>query len=249
MSLSTRQLIDHLKSLQEVDLEVRKLRKEEARWPAILASRAKEVEAKRRKVQEAEEACKAARREIDKRELDLKTLEGAVRSLQVQQNTAKTNKEYTTFANEIALKKAEGGRIEEDVLKRMDALEELGRETAAARAALEGIAREQDKLGKQAESERREIRAEIEKGLAEREQRRARVPGDVLQQYERLAQGRDGAALAAVVDGVCQGCFINLTAQEINLLLREDKLLPCRNCQRFLFFEGAGPGAPPAPED
>jgi predicted nucleic acid-binding Zn-ribbon protein len=48
-----------------------------------------------------------------------------------------------------------------------------------------------------------------------------------------------------VVDGVCQGCFISLTAQEINLLLQEDKLISCRNCSRILFFEGEGPGALP----
>jgi uncharacterized protein len=239
MSLSTRELTERLKSIQEVDLEIRKLRKEDSRWPAILSSRGKEVEAKRRKVQEAEEASKAFRRETDRLELDLRTIEEASRNLQIQMNTAKTNKEYAAFVNEIAHKKAEAAVVEENLLKHMDRLEEMAREIAAAKIVLDAGAKEQEKIARQAESERKEIDGEIRDLLAKREERIREVPADILQQYERIAGGRNGTGIAAVSDGVCQGCFINLTAQEINLLMRDDKIVNCRNCSRILFMEGA----------
>jgi hypothetical protein len=239
MSLSTRELTERLKSIQEVDLEIRKLRKEESRWPAILSSRGKEVDAKRRKAQEAEEAHKTFRRETDRLDLDLKSIEEAARNLQIQMNTAKTNKEYSAFVNEIAHKKAEAAVVEENLLKHMDRLEEMAREIAAAKAALDAGNKEQEKIARQAEAERKEIDSEIRELLEKRTERIREVPADILQQYERIAGGRNGTGIAAVSDGVCQGCFINLTAQEINLLMQEAKIVNCRNCSRILFMEGA----------
>ena len=61
MTISTREVTERLKVLQEVDLEVRKLLKEEERWPAILDMREKEVEKREAVQKEKEDAQKQQR--------------------------------------------------------------------------------------------------------------------------------------------------------------------------------------------
>ena len=105
--------------------------------------------------------------------------------------------------------------------------------TAVVKAAEE----ERAKLGRQADQEKQEILDE----LKDLEERRAAeltdLPPDILEQYERIAGGREGLAVVGVTEGVCQGCFINLTAQEINLLMGAKNVIRCKSCSRILFLQ------------
>lgn len=233
-------ILDHLrrlKALQEVDREIRKLRKEEERWPAVLALRDKEIAQREEERQAREEARKAVRRDIDRLELELKRLEDDVVRHNVTLNTVKTNKEYTAILNEIAQKKAEISAVEESILTRLDDLEAAAAAVKEAKTLVDAAREEHGRLEAQAKAEREEIRQEREELEGRRGGHLEGLDPDLLDQYERIAGGRDGVAVVPVVDGVCQGCFINLTAQEINLLMGQDKIVRCKNCSRILFLE------------
>ena len=51
--------------------------------------------------------------------------------------------------------------------------------------------------------------------------------------------GFPAAALAvvAVIKGVCQGCFMNVPPQVVNLIKMYDNLVICEVCQRILYIE------------
>ena len=55
--------------------------------------------------------------------------------------------------------------------------------------------------------------------------------------YDILRNRRNGLAIVNVLDGVCQGCFMNLPPQQYNMLLRGDKLLDCPSCQRMIYYQ------------
>ncbi|MHC4599826.1 MAG: zinc ribbon domain-containing protein [Planctomycetota bacterium] len=237
MTLSTRDLTEKLKALQEVDLEVRKLLKEDERWPAILEMRTAEVR-KRETVQaEKEEAQKTLRMEIGAKESEIKAIEEGIVKANVTLNTVKTNKEYTAILNEIALKESEISTLEEEILRRMESIDLYEKDVEAARAAVRAAREELSKLEAQAAQEKKEIQEELQELEARRDDCREAVPGDVLDQYERIAEGRDGLAVVAAVEGVCQGCFINLTPQEVNLLMGAASLIRCKNCSRILYLD------------
>lgn len=237
MSTQIRELIQKLRALQEVDLEIYKLRKEENRWPTILTSRNKTVDEKRRKLDLQEERMASLRTATKNKELTLKSLEDEVVKLNVQLNSVKTNKEYTALLNEIAHKKAEMSKIEEEILSSMESADEIKRDVAEAKAILEGVEEERRKIDEQAQDEIAEVQQEIEDLVAEREGKLKDVPVDILERYNRIINGRDGLAVVAVIDGVCQGCYMNLTPQEINVLMGEDEIITCRNCSRMLYLE------------
>ncbi|MHC5039312.1 MAG: zinc ribbon domain-containing protein [Planctomycetota bacterium] len=237
MNLSMRELIETLIALQEIDLEIRKLHKETEHWPAILTMRGKEVDSRKAEQEKIEEGRAQLRREVDLKELDIKSIEENIVKLNVTLNTVKTNKEYTAILNEIALRKSDISTLEEEILERMEKIDEQKKELETAKANVQSAQREKEKLEKQAEVEREEIREELGELEDRRKKHLGALPEDIFEQYERIAKSRDGLAVVGVVDGVCQGCFINLTAQEINLLMGAENIIHCRNCSRILYLQ------------
>jgi len=232
-----RKIIDNLKALQDIDLEIQKLRREEERWPAVLDLRDREVETRMAELETARKRENDIRVEISRNELRLKELEEEITRLNVNLNTVKTNKEYTAILNEIANKKSEISSTEEEILERMDLVEQARKEVEQAAANVESAREEKGKIEKQAEEERKEIHEEMEQLQKKREDFAALIPEEILEEYEKIAEGRQGIAVASVADGVCQGCFINLTAQEINLLMGASEIIRCKNCSRILYLE------------
>jgi predicted nucleic acid-binding Zn-ribbon protein len=230
--------IETLRKLQGIDVEIAKLRAELDRWPAIVAEKSKDVEAAIGAVEAKAAEIKALRVEADGQELKLKSGEAEVGKVKGNLLKVKTNREYEAILKEIEGIKAENSQIEEKIiglLDRIQALEADLRELKAEQKRAEGEVADHEK---QARAECVEIEAEIGVLDGRRSECAKGVTPEVLEQYERIRLGRSGLAVVPVVDNVCQGCFMSLTAQEINtLLLSRDSLIQCRNCQRILFLE------------
>ncbi len=65
-----------------------------------------------------------------------------------------------------------------------------------------------------------------------------------MKRYEKLLKKRDGLAVVAVVDGVCQGCFMAIPPQQFNEIRKGEQLHSCPTCQRILYYT-----SPEAPEE
>ena len=91
----------------------------------------------------------------------------------------------------------------------------------------------------------------IEEELAKRTALRGVVEKEVLTLYERVLRAKkdDGVALSVagkydtVDDGgkstywQCEGCFVGLNMQDLNLLLVGKEIHVCRNCSRILYIK------------
>ncbi|NBU62783.1 MAG: hypothetical protein EBS28_03185, partial [Chlamydiae bacterium] len=58
----------------------------------------------------------------------------------------------------------------------------------------------------------------------------------VLSVYERLLSNKKDEVVVALVNRVCSGCHISLTAQHENLVRRADKLIFCEHCSRIHYL-------------
>lgn len=67
-------------------------------------------------------------KEIDSKELELKTDEEKVNKYNVQLNAIKTNKEYSALCSEIGCKKADMSLLEDEILSTMSKLEVVDKE-------------------------------------------------------------------------------------------------------------------------
>ena len=64
--------------------------------------------------------------------------------------------------------------------------------------------------------------------------------------FERVAQRRNGIAVAEARDGICTICHVRLRPQVFNTVRRNEQIIQCDSCNRILYFVPAP--APPAAE-
>jgi len=68
-----------------------------------------------------------------------------------------------------------------------------------------------------------------------RQQQAQGIKGSVLKKYTTLRERRNGLAVVNVLQGVCQGCYMNIPPQRYNQLLKGDQMFDCPTCQRIMY--------------
>ena len=180
--------------------------------------------------------------EIDRLELDLKTQEGKIEKLNIQLNTVKTNKEYSTLQHEIAVHKADASHIEDQMLALMDEMDgfEAGRDDRRSElAARETRLREMEEHAK---SESAAIDTKADALRRERAERLTGISDETKLIYERLMATRDGRAMvrATRLTGdmrSCSGCYMRLTSNSTSILMSGEILVRCNSCGRILYID------------
>jgi predicted nucleic acid-binding Zn-ribbon protein len=227
--------LQQLLKVQDVDSEMILLRES-------LRMRPREVEDERKKVLEAkrvlEEVTARARQlkmESDRREVDVKKCDAEIEKYNVALNQAQSNQEYTIIKEQIKRQEDLRAKAEEDVILKLD---DIAATEAEKKAAAERVAVEEKVLAKKT-SEVQQICTGIEKQLAALEARRAElivvIDKEHLKIYDRVLARTNNSAIARVEAQVCQGCYISVTAQEINLMML-GQFVQCRSCSRLLYL-------------
>ena len=179
----------------------------------------------------------AIQKEIDRKELDIKTNEGEITKYNVQLNSIKTNKEYSALITKIGSKKADMSILEDEVLDTMSRLEVANQEYEKT---TEGLRNEEKSLGDLmvcVDTETKESDNEIEKRKNEQKKYIDLLDEHSLKQYNRLSNIKGGKAVVPVIGNVCGGCSMNITTQTLNELMGGKDLVFCRSCSRILYLD------------
>ncbi len=144
-------------------------------------------------------------------------------------------KEMEDLRTKIASEKGRMGRLEDEALDMMTAIETARAELTQAQVAL--VPREQHLQAQVAETAR-EIE-ETEKGrLAELRNERALLataaPPYALAQYEAL-RATFSNPVAAIDHGTCGGCKIRVSANTVERVRAGREIVTCEHCSRILF--------------
>ena len=229
--------IEILKKLQSLKNKISELERYKECRKQDVQKKKDQIEAKRILSGEKHKEKISVQKEIDRKELDLKTDEGEISKFNVKLNTIKTNKEYTALCSEIGSKKADMSILEDVILNTMSRLEIVNKEYSEL---TENLKREEEslkKLVKSVEADVRETDIEIEKVQNDQKKYIDSLDEDTLYHYSRLSNIKGGKAVVAVMGNVCGGCFMNITAQTLNLLMGGKELVFCQSCSRILYLE------------
>ena len=155
-----------------------------------------------------------------------------------RQSEVKTNKEYQAILKEIDETKKEISRNEDSVLELMDRIERLGREVAELEKDLAARRRklEEDKAVLQREGD--ELKGRLDRLEGIRQLVRERVTPELLKKTDFLFLKQAGIAVSAVENGVCKVCHMNIPPQKFIELQRDEDILQCPHCHRFLYWPG-----------
>lgn len=137
---------------------------------------------------------------------------------------------------EIESLKARRSSLEDEVLATMEEDEPLADEVARLQARLADLEVDAGRLRAAIAAAEREVDAELAKVAEARAAEAARVPADLMANYERLRSSLGGVGAARLVGSSCSGCHLQLPAQEVARIKRAspDDLVQCDQCGRIL---------------
>ncbi len=231
-----REEIKMLIQLQELDATVRKLKQTKEKLAKEVAEVDRAAQAEKQTLTDKSSEAKSFRMALDKRELDLKDVEGRIKKLEVQLNTVKSNKEYAAFQHEILGLKADKSRVEDEILKMFEQSEQQQKEIKQLAAKAEEATSAVGERRKAIHAALQDADARVERVLKERDDLSRKIPPAFRNPYERLLTRADGRAMAACRNFVCSGCRMSLTTNTVSLLMGGDKLIYCQSCGRILYL-------------
>jgi predicted nucleic acid-binding Zn-ribbon protein len=224
-----------LVELQAVDDRIADLGKKLAGFPARLEVMRAGYLAARTVLAEHKAWLESAGKERRAAERELEAHEAKIKKLKDQQFMVKTNKEYQAMNHEIALEEQKKGAYEETVLSLMEKGAEVEKAITIQEA---GLAREEERFSLE-EKKLLAEKAALESELAEAGNERRAALGCIGEQhlrlYNRIREFHKGKAVAMVVEGVCQGCYVGLRPQKYQELKRGEQILTCDECRRIIY--------------
>jgi predicted nucleic acid-binding Zn-ribbon protein len=234
-----KETIAKLVELQRADKLVVDLKKRRDEMDGSLAGAKKAVETARVTLEEAHKALLEAKAHVHRKEMDVAERETQIRDLNGKLGGATSNKEYQGILLKIGELKAENSRTETEILLAMDDAESKEKVHEEAKARM----REAESTLAAAETAvgalQSAMDAEAAAATAARDALAKAVPAEQLRVYERIRAGnrKSGTAVAAVHGEYCQSCQMSITSQELTELIKGEKLVICRTCQRILVLE------------
>ncbi len=240
--------LERLIRLQELSLAIEELRKKLVAIPGRSQEMEQSLAHHRADVAKGRDELAGVQKERRKLEGDLAAVETKIGKYQTQLMEVKTNKEYTAMLHEIETVKAERGTLETRILQSMESADGLEHSIRAKETAL---AEEQKRVEAGLAALREEEKAvSTEKARLEEDRRRleGEIPPDLVAEFFRILKGRGGLAVVRVVAGLCRGCSVRIQPRVFQLVRRNEVLLRCDSCKRFLYYlEEKSADPPPGP--
>jgi predicted nucleic acid-binding Zn-ribbon protein len=181
----------------------------------------------------AHDAVTAEQRRLEN-EIDSISRKADAEQKRLYDGTIVNVKELDALQAEIRNLGERRGRLEDEVLERMERREEL--ETRITKAEAD-VMSARDALDRESAGSATELER-ISKDSADLSEQRdglaAGVDGDLLELYDDLRAQKRGVGVAELVDGVCKGCHQKLSAMELDRLKRSTGIKRCEYCRRIL---------------
>jgi uncharacterized protein len=229
-----------LLALQEIDTTIDRL----AARKAVLESGG-ELAVARNEADGAERALGELRLQLDvvgrdqsklEHEIDSLSQKAAAEDKRLYDGSVANAKELESIQHEIENLKRRRSDREDEMLGLMEVREELERRAAEAQTMSDALREQVETVGGAALAELTSIETELGETVSGRRAIVQEIDPDILELYEDLRKQKKGIGVAALVDGVCQGCHEQLSAMELDKLKRIEGVRRCEHCRRILVF-------------
>ena len=231
------EVLDVLLKLQEVDLELGRIKAEQDAIPAKLEELDIKTNEYREEVARLEEELKVQKLNIREAESKTQDLDEKEKKYKGQLNTVKTNREYSALLTEIEAVKREKQEIDDEVLKSMEKSESIEAKIDESKKTLDAYLEETKDSRDELTAKKKEFDEEIAVEQQKRDNLVVRIDKTILSFYEKIASSRPGTAVVPVAFESCRGCHGMIPLQMINEVRKGDQIITCPNCGRILFYE------------
>ena len=230
--------LSQLISLQDVDVEIKRINAEIDSLPAKRDELESQFAAENKEFLDVKQQLDGALAQKLRLEEEIEAEQQMLEKFKTDQMKATNEREYSTSVREIDTAKKAIGALETEVLKLMEQIEKLdvqvkerSPEIEAKRIEMENKLAEYGVLAK-ADAEK------LEKLLVERTPLLETLGSETRATYDRMSKIKSGLALSEAADYKCLACRMTIRPQVFNDIRRGETLITCENCGRILFFRG-----------
>ena len=224
-----------LRTLHRIHKQLADLKDRRDRGPRQIRAGAAGIKQREDVLNELRETLKTMRKNIDQKQLQMKSNEQKIKDLDTKLNAAASNREYQILKDQIAADKMANSVLEDEIIEMMEQVDIFQPKIAEAEDVLK-TTQEKVAAGRNTfEAQAGSILEDIVRLEAELKQREAELPEGIRETYRRLVGKKGEDALAEVVDGACGGCCQQVPLNvQANIRLSQPSF--CRTCGRLLYI-------------
>lgn len=224
--------------LQQTDLQIQELTKRKGSLDTG-EEKLKEQEEVREKIARTNEEFRKTQMAMKRLELDVGSNEEHQKRLQGNLWSGKSTnpKELSGWQKEIEQLKAQQKKIEDNIIEKMELLENMEQQVKEEELLLIDIERSCNLLREQYESDLAKIEVELEAAQKKRETFAEGIEPHDLRRYEALRSSKGGIAIVKIAKNNCGGCFRNLPEPAVRKA-QARQMEFCNACGRILYAEG-----------
>jgi uncharacterized protein len=230
-------LLEKLLIVQDRDVRLMRLKMELDRIPHEKA----EIDREEKNAIDAAEQAKADSRRIEadrkKIEVSVGGKQDQVRKYKTQLLEIKNNDQFHALQHEITAAEGEIRQMEDQELELMEKMEGVQLAVKQSDAKLKETQQRLQTRRKDIEAKSQQLEKQLQEVEQDREKLAVEIEDDVLSRYERIFKSKHGQAIVGIAHGMCKGCNIKITAQEIHKAQGGNELVSCTNCDRILYSE------------
>jgi predicted nucleic acid-binding Zn-ribbon protein len=230
--------ISALRALQELDIDIFRLRAELKRLPEEREQRRAAIDAVRRKCEEVHR--RGLELKVRVKEIEDETSMQRQRLRKLEHEAANSRSDMALLAayqHEMRELKRSIGRAEEEGLSYLEQIEGTEAEEKALKAEIAAAEQVFEEFGKNVAAEIQAAERRLAELVRERQTRQTtEVDRESLQLYDRLITAREGVALAELDGRVCQACYMEVPTNLYVRVARSASLTQCPSCDRILFL-------------
>jgi predicted nucleic acid-binding Zn-ribbon protein len=231
------EVFDKLRLLQEILSERYELEREIHEVPRTLTTKTELLSRLRKQYIEKNGQLEDIRNSISHLRIRLADAEKQREDYEKQMDLIKTQREYEALDKEIKDATEKEQQLRKDILREEKEQEEvthaLEREESMIKQQEEELEEEQTRIQDQSKEKKESLKALLkEEGKIAPD-----LEGEILFKFERIIKSKAGVGIVPVMNSVCTGCHMRLSAQFQNDVRKGEEILFCPYCSRILFFE------------
>ena len=240
------ELIRALQRLQEIELELARLRRREERKTRQIRTAERAIRRLDEEVTELRVECIRQQKDLDHLDRDVKSRDASILKHREELLRARTNKDYSAILTAINMEKADSAKIEKLAVEKLGGLESIQeqvnvrtQEQAEVRNRLEAARQDVEEFRVQTADQRTSLQQE-------RDAAADALPPSAMATFTRVAERHDGEALAEIIrlhpkreEYACAGCNMQVPLDSVNTVRLQDEIRLCPSCGRILCLPGS----------
>ncbi len=231
------EVLERLIKIKDLDEEIKKNEIFLKNIPERITALQKEIDKKNSQLNQAKNRLIEIKKTYKLKEGDITENETKVNKLNQQIHTVKTNEEYRAILKEIEYLKNARMAIEEEMINLLEEEEKI-------KSTMVNLEKETKEFIEKKSREIQELETQKTRIIEDQDTKTfmlhdeiKKLPEDIRKIYERIKKAREKAICIVTDEGICTGCYTNITPQTLNELKKKDKFVLCDSCGRILVYE------------